>query len=652
MYIETYNTEEEVVEILKTKKDVFRIKVFFSESTSLYHLVFENIDREGTGNDLPDDAVSLEIVDSDGTQDDSETSTDQSEKDEPSNDSCDSIDGSELHDVDSTFGVVESDESLDIVQEAVLPLQYSDSNLRKMMSYHLSSFTNISANKCMECERFDLESMLYDYQPDLYNGFKNRLLSIHKNKLLESSKSNRAADMDNNLSNTFYEIVCTKVVVSDTKKTWYYKNGIWKCSSNDKFLWNVLNTAFLKALEEEGDFDSCVSYLGSYSSRKKVMADTKLKLLYQDFEKHIDSNKNIIGMKDGIMEINTGIHRGPRVSDLVSKSTHIEYVSMEDRKVNKLRNILRKVFPDADLLRFFIRSCSTFLEGYNSKKVFYVWWGTGNNCKTGMSTLVQSALGDYCGTAPVSLITGRRTGSSEATPELCHMEGKLVVFLQEPNLGEKLKAGRIKELTGNDKIYIRELYSIPREIDVKCKLVHICNFPTAGSNVDAAFKRRVVVLKFTSTFVDEDEYQQHIDNGTLNSNIFRIDERVEDYLRTLGDTFLGILIREYKVFKEVGLQIPEIVRKNTQEFLTYSNLSLKYIRGNLVRSNSPSVLLTSSDIYDSFKYWIRNLYPSYNAPSHEVFTKELNDEGFIEDDKGVIRNAMISDRNVAIDIGI
>ena len=44
------------------------------------------------------------------------------------------------------------------------------------------------------------------------------------------------------------------------------------------------------------------------------------------------------------------------------------------------------------------------------------------------------------------------------------------------------------------------------------------------------------------------------------------------------------------------------------------------------------------------------MYPSYNIPSHETFTKELNDEGFIEDDNGIINNVVISDRNVPIDI--
>jgi len=672
MYVETYSTVEEVVDVLETQSHIFTIKVFYSETNNSYYLVFENIEGEDTEGKLPDDVVSVDIVDNDNiteatsenTQDDSDDDSSEEEEEASDDDSDDdsseeeeeaSDDESEPQETDNNVETSENDSILTANEtkeevNSLLPVQYSNSDLRRMIRYHLAKFTNISSD-ITKCKRFDLESVLYDYRSDLYNSFKYRLTSIHREKLIDNSESKIV--MDNSLSNLFYEMVSTTVVISNTKKIWYYEDGSWKYSLSDGFLWDLISTTFIRYLENEDNFDKYVSYLEAFPSRKRILEDVKLKLLYPNFEERIDSNKNIIGMKEGIMEIDTGMCRESRVSDLVSKSTHIEYISMEDRKVNKLMKILKKVFPDKDVLRFFIRSCSTFLEGYNSKKVFYVWWGPGNNCKTGMSTLVQSALGDYCCTAPVSLITGRRTGSSEATPELCHLEGKLVVFLQEPNAGEKLKTGRIKEFTGNDKVCVRALYENQRDIDIRCKLVHVCNFPTAASNADAAFKRRVVVIKFTSMFVDKKEYRQHKINGTLNatkSNIFRIDENVDKSLRNLGDVFLGMLIEEYKVFREVGLQIPEIVDKSTQEFLTYNNLPLKYIRKNLIKSNNPSVQLTSSDIYESFKYWIRNLYPAYNAPSHDVFTKELNDEGFTEDENGFINSAIVSDKDILVNI--
>ena len=375
----------------------------------------------------------------------------------------------------------------------------------------------------------------------------------------------------------------------------------------------------------------------------RVLDDVKGKLYYPNFESIVDSKKDTIGMSNGTLNILTGELTDPINSDLISKTTHVDYIpyDMHSRELHMLMKTLRKVFPDEDLLKFFIRSCSTFLEKSNSKKVFYVWWGIGNNCKTGMSELVQSAFGDYCATAPVSLITSKRNGASEATPELCHIEGKLVVFLQEPNPKEKMKTGRIKELTGNDKMFVRQLFEVGREIEIKCKIVHVCNFPTAGPDSDAAFKRRMIVIKFPSTFLGDIEYNIQKKRGLDMSHTFRIKDGIDNIFKNMGHVFMSMLIKEFHVFKEVGLQVPPIVLKNTEEFLTHGNYALKYIKKYLRHSKSPSKYLEAHSIYDLFKSWFRDMYPSYSIPSSETFMKELGDEGFVEDDEGIIYNIKV-----------
>jgi phage/plasmid-associated DNA primase len=323
---------------------------------------------------------------------------------------------------------------------------------------------------------------------------------------------------------------------------------------------------------------------------------------------------------------------------------------MESLEITYLLKLLRKVFPDPDLLKFFIRSCSTFLEGKNSKKVFYVWWGSGNNCKTGMATLVQSSLGEYCATVPVSLITGKRSSSSDATPELCHIEGKLAVFLQEPNPKEKIKTGRIKELTGNDKIFVRNLYQTGREIDIKCKIIHVCNFPTASPDTDVAFKRRMKVIKFPSTFLEPQEYNRQKLKGILSPNTFRTQDNIENVFKALGGAFLHLMVMEYKVFLERGLETPKIVDKHTEEFLVHGNLVLKFIRKQLKHEKNGGKS-TIDTLYRLFKEWIKIFYPTSFTPNSEMFIKELHDEGFQDKNgDGIIENIIISDSFIEIEI--
>ena len=523
--------------------------------------------------------------------------------------------------------------------------------LKNMVNYHLSFVGNPICENYKVCNRFDVECVLQDYGEELYTEFKTLIMDYTRKKLESSSLNKSSSDMDNDLCSMFYETISARVVCSE-KNIWYYEESRWKCTTNDHFIWNLLTKEFVKILENSLELYNAYNYINSKSCRDRIISDVKKRLFYDNFESKIDASIEKIGVKNGVLNLLNGTVRKARVSDLISKNTNVDYIpySMESREVGYLIKLLRKVFPDPNLLKFFIRSCASFLEGRNSRKVFYVWWGTGNNCKTGMATLVASALGDYCGTAPVSLITSKRNSSSEATPELCHIEGKLAIFLQEPNPKEKIKTGRIKELTGNDKIFVRNLYQTGREIDVKCKIIHVCNFPTASPDTDIAFKRRMKVIKFPSTFLDNDEYNQRKKKGILGPNTFRIQEGIEDAFRSLGFAFLSLMVSEYRVFIERGLEVPKIVEQNTEEFLVHGNHILKFIRANLKHSKNGGESDTDS-LYRMFKVWLKEHYPMSVTPDSELFIKELFDEGFVDENgDGIIQNIIIPDDLIRISI--
>ena len=553
---------------------------------------------------------------------------------------------------DAIFQGEYDDESSDDDLQIVTPTQTNEEISMNMACYHLQELDiSYAVPDAKPCNRLDVELMLFDRDINIYKEFKQMFLDHVEDRLLRVCNSKRGSDMENDLSQLFYETICLNVVISG-KSVWYYEDNIWQKSESTHYLANLLSKRFIPYLESTEIFEKAAMYLNSIVIRGRIITDVKNKLYYSGFESKIDSNKKIIGVSNGTLNIDLGTISESKVSDVISKSTHIDYIpySLESREVHMLMKILKKIFPNPDLLKFFIRSCSTFLEGENSKKVFYVWWGSGNNCKTGMATLIQSTFGDYAGTAPVSLITAKREGSAGATPELCHIEGKLVVFLQEPNPKEKMKTGRIKELTGNDKIFVRNLFQSGREMEVKCKIVHVCNFPTASPDSDIAFKRRMVVIKFPSTFLDEEEYRLQKERGTMSKNTFKIKDGVEEVLRSMGSIFLSLLVREFKIFKEVGLQIPQIVRQNTEEFLTYGNHALKFIRKQLRHAKGEENSIEVHRVYDIFKIWFRDMYPSYSVPNNETFIKELNDEGFMEDENGIIHDIAALDTENTISI--
>jgi P4 family phage/plasmid primase-like protien len=436
----------------------------------------------------------------------------------------------------------------------------------------------------------------------------------------------------------YYNLLCVTVVVDVSKGSlWYFKNGRWKESSSGSYLWNVLSSDFQSFLSGEGSPGSSqvdgtkevmryiASWMGSVSARNNILRDLQNKLYNKGFLAKLDGRTDVIGMDGNVFDFN--IHE-------IRKALPGDYVSMICRtptrsrgKVRELEEMLDTIFPDPDIKKFFIRSCASMLEGYNKYKVFYIWKGNGNNAKSLMQRLISVSLGDYYATAPTSLITRKRGQSSSATPELAFLEGKLAVFLQEPNPDEKIQVGQIKELTGNDHMYVRGLYKSPKNIKIKAKFFIVTNRAMDAPNMDSAFRRRLVVVPFESTFLTREEYWERKDK----TNCHIVDPDMEERILDYADAFMTMIIEDYKNFKEYGLEIPRCIRRATDEYVVSNNPTLIFTGKFLQMEEDSSE--TIKKIYSAFKEWSKNTMPSKAVIGMVEFCTELELSGWkIQDD--------------------
>lgn len=63
-------------------------------------------------------------------------------------------------------------------------------------------------------------------------------------------------------------------------------------------------------------------------------------------------------------------------------------------------------------------------------------------------------MGDYAANISVSYITQKRAASNTASPEMVKAIGRRFVVFQEPEENERVNAGLMKEISGNDKIQV------------------------------------------------------------------------------------------------------------------------------------------------------------------------------------------------------
>lgn len=396
---------------------------------------------------------------------------------------------------------------------------------------------------------------------------------------------------------------------------------------NVKCGWEICNKDLLygyisQNIKELFVYTKLILYYGSVAARNRLINDVYIKIKHMCSVDQMDV-KYLIGMKDGIYDSKTTVFHEFSPILFVNKSTNIPYtISFE--KQHLLTNILLKIFPDEEVLTVVIRWFGYLLEFGNPEKFLTIWHGqTGNNGKSWIQRILKEALNDYYHNIPTSLITGKRAASNSATPELASIEHKLVVFFQEPDSVEKIHSGRVKELTGNDTMYIRQLYKSPRTIDIWAKMVIVSNNRMETVGLDLALRRRFLVIPFESTFVTLDEYQERIKRNN-NMKYFFIRQEMDHLCKELAPEFMKLMVEQHRLYKKDKIKITKKIYDETVSFILSNNRTLKFIRayiGHCTGEMSSLIL-----IYEYFKGWHKQMYPAKSVPSMEMFTDELNKE--------------------------
>jgi P4 family phage/plasmid primase-like protien len=347
--------------------------------------------------------------------------------------------------------------------------------------------------------------------------------------------------------------------------------------------------------------------------------------IYYDpyFLNKLDNNPDLIRFSNGVMDLDKGHLRTGVPSDYLSKCTNTEWTDFASRdpRVCIVRSYVAQVFPDPELMEYFLNSTSEFWRGFNFRKIFGVWTGAGDNSKSVMMSLIEKMLGEYMIKLPTSLITGKRTQSSAASPEMIRCKGTKLCVLQEPSKTDHLNAGVIKELTGNDSFYCRGLFSEGIEITPLFKLVMICNELPINSDNDPAFWNRNRVIPFEATFSSDapTDLQEQI-----RQKKFPKDPNFIKKLEQMIEPFTYLLITRYLKIRNKDYNEPHKVTSATETYKKNNDVYLQFIDENTIQDTEN--ILNIQTLYSNFKEWFKESVPNGTIPSKSEVAKQMNNK--------------------------
>ena len=502
---------------------------------------------------------------------------------------------------------------------------------------------------CMTNERkFTLGTLDYyarQDNPEQYEKIKAKRTKKFIKDSLNGGHHDIARMLYNKVGNKF---VCASII----KKVWYEYSDItgrWsqtECGIKLRSListdlvedYRKLQKKIIEELDEDDNEDEAekvrksirkiIANLKCATFKNQVMKECEEVFYDEEFLNRLDKNVYLIGFENGVYDLKEGKFRPGKPEDYMAMTTKYDYreFNEDDPEIAEVNEFLLKIFPDKTLRDFFIKKSAEELQGGNFTKTFVVMTGVGDNGKSITIELKELAFGQYAIKLPTSLITGKRTQSSGATPELERMIGVRFAVLQEPDNKDVINIGMLKELTGNDSMYVRGLYKEGKEVKPMFKLVLVCNKLPRLPCDDPATWNRIRVLEFESRFPKNASEVPKTFEEQIKKKVFPRDENMSEKLNYMKYPFMWMLTQEYKRLQSLKVREPDpdVVMKATLIYRENNDIFFQFVREKYVSDPSDKdAVLTVPVIYEVFKHWFRDSFPNLKVPTKNELKEDL-----------------------------
>ena len=477
--------------------------------------------------------------------------------------------------------------------------------------------------------------------PDKYEEIKKESL---ENLVVLSIKGDKATGPHADVANVIFHYFKDRFVCANIKDNlWYYFNedigGRWEITEQGHRLRSRLSNEIVdlyafylnkyqekaRLEEEESEFrqiyDTRVANCGKVivklkdsSYKDKIMKECREYFYDNKFCEKLDDQKHLIGFENGIYDLNKSVFRGGLPSDYVSLSTQlnlpvpksmipigiddileiVKEVENYDELNDGLNDFLNKVFPTDGVREYTMRFLSSCLSGEVREEKFYFWTGSGGNGKSKLVDLIELALGDYSRSMDVGYLTTKKGSSSSASPELESIKHARFVWMSEPERTDTIYVGKLKLMSGGDKMTTRGLYKETTQFKPQFKINLMCNeLPKLGGN-DGGIWRRIEVVEYISKFTDDPR------PSPANPHQYKADEQLTKKLELWNVLFVIKLLDKYRKYNLEGTCPPKEIKDKTKSYRTSNDIIANWMDDDVIECDE---FCSFDELYDAWERW-------------------------------------------------
>ena len=480
--------------------------------------------------------------------------------------------------------------------------------------------------------------------PERYNNWHNCYVDLNAEKALTLTNTDVACNL--------YRVYWLDFTYNN--KMWYhFNNGKWiedvealnfknKISRDYANRFEKLRTSLCTKIQESDDdnfkstnetkinkINALIKKLKDQTFKSQIVKESAEYFNNTQFFEYLDENSDILGIGNGILEIYKDVitFRTSKPEDYISNSTPTKYndkYNWGQKDVRDCMKWMHEVFTEKSMMNHFLKFSASCLKGKNSDKIFPIFTGSGNNSKSMIVKLFEFTFGKkFCLKLDVTVLTAKKTNSSNATPELARTKGARIVFIDEPEDDVPLNKGIIKRFIGGDSFYTRALHSNGGDVNVSFKMVLTSNRVPTIPNADKAIKERVKIFPYDSTWMDNapDDEETRIKNKT-----FKKDKFFEKKIPVLANAFLWIMVQYYPIYINEGLKDPQIIIDRTSEFWRDNDVYVDFFREKIKpvyndrNELNHGAVIKLTELYSTFKDWYKENYN--NKPPDKAVVRD------------------------------
>ena len=432
------------------------------------------------------------------------------------------------------------------------------------------------------------------YNPKQHNDYS---ISIGEGKAVQAVDEEKMRaytfdDMGN--ADRFVDLFGDNVRYCYTEKKWYYYNSMKWCVDNigvvlrmaDKSVEAMKAEArlYLQADEENGGDMS-----KAFEKHMKASRSNKSKkAMLNEVEHHIpvlpaqmDKYRMALNTPSGIINLKNGEMRAHNPEYYFTKITSVD--CSQTAECPRWLAFLDDIFAgDKELIRYIQKAVGYSLTGSTAEQCAFFLYGTGRNGKSTFIDVIRDVFGDYAANIQPETIMVRNSQSSAINSDIARLKGARLVTSVEPNEGVRINEGLLKQLTGDDTVTARKLYSEEFEFKPEFKLWMATNHKPIIRGTDTGIWRRIHMIPF-NVQIPED----------------KVDKNLTHKLKAEMTAIFKWCIDGCILWQREGLKMPSAVLQSVREYKREMDVISAFIEDRCVLEGS----VQTSTLYAAYASW-------------------------------------------------